>query len=64
MNGEIIEEYQEGTPCPSALILGSVRGQACHLVAALCRNRVKIVTVYWPDEEEWLDSKRGDVNEF
>ena len=58
MNGEIIKGYPESAPCPSALILGSAESQACHVVAALCRDRVKIVTVYWPDEEEWLDSRK------
>jgi hypothetical protein len=58
LDGEIIEIYPERRPCPSALILGSVESQACHVVAALCRDRVKIVTVYWPDEEEWSDFKK------
>ncbi|HNX08673.1 MAG TPA: DUF4258 domain-containing protein [Methanothrix sp.] len=57
LNGEIIEVYPEGMQCPSALILGSIESQACHVVAALCRDRVKIVTAYWPDEGEWLDSR-------
>jgi hypothetical protein len=57
LNGEIIEEYPEGTPCPSALIFGLAEGQACHVVVALCRDRVKIVTVYWPDEDEWADPR-------
>jgi len=55
LDGEIIESYPESSPCPSALILGFVERQACHVVAALCRDRVKIVTVYWPDEEAWSD---------
>ena len=58
LDGEIIESYLESTPCPSALILGSVESQTCHVVAALCRDRVKIVTVYWPDEEVWSDSRK------
>jgi hypothetical protein len=58
LDGEIIESYSESTPCPSALILGFVECQACHVVAALCRDRVKIVTVYWPDEVVWLDSRK------
>jgi hypothetical protein len=58
LKGEIIERYPESTPCPSALILGHVERQTCHVVAALCRDRVKIVTVYWPDEEVWLDSRK------
>jgi hypothetical protein len=58
LNGEIIEKYPDSMPCPSVLILGPVKSEACHVVAALCRDRVKIVTVYWPDEEEWLDSRK------
>jgi len=58
LKGEIIERYTESTPCPSALILGPIENHACHVVAALCRDRVKIITVYWPDEEEWLDSRK------
>jgi hypothetical protein len=57
LDGEIIECYSESVPCPSALILGFVESQACHVVAALCKDRVKIVTVYWPDEEVWSDSR-------
>ena len=55
MDGEIIECYPESSPCPSALILGFREGRACHVVAALCRGRVKIVTVYWPDKDAWSD---------
>jgi hypothetical protein len=58
LDGEIIESYLESTPCPSALILGFVESHACHVVAALCRDRVKIITVYWPDEDEWSDSRK------
>jgi Domain of unknown function (DUF4258) len=60
LNCEKIESYPGSSPCPSAIILGPVESQACHVVAALCRDRVKIITVYWPDEEKWSDSrKRG-----
>ena len=58
LKGEIIERYSESTPCPSALILGPIGSQPCHVVAALCRDRVRIVTVYWPDEDGWLDSRK------
>jgi hypothetical protein len=64
LNGEIIEVYPEGVRCPSALILGSIKSRACHVVAALCRDRVKIVTAYWPDEDEWIDSITRKCNEF
>jgi hypothetical protein len=52
MNGDIIEKYPDSEPCPSALILGTVAGCNCHAVVALCKNHVKIITVYWPDEEK------------
>lgn len=58
LNGEVIEEYTESTPCPSSLIFGTFKSRACHVVAGLCRDRVKIITVYWPDEGAWLDSRK------
>lgn len=62
MNGEIIEEYSDREPCPSALILGTVAGCHCHAVVALCKNHVRIITVYWPDEEKWIECKTRKSN--
>lgn len=61
-NGDIIEKYPESEPCPSALIPGTVAGSHCHAVVALCKNHVKIITVYWPDEEKGTDHKTRKSN--
>ena len=51
--GEIIEEYFDDKPWPSALFLGWVDGQPLHVVAAYSREfqKVAIVTVYEPSLE-------------
>lgn len=62
MNGDIIEEYSDSEPCPSALILGIVAGYYCHAVVALCKNHARIITVYWPDDEKWIDYRTRKSN--
>jgi len=62
MDGDIIEEYPDSEPCPSALILGTVACCHCHAVVALCKNHARIITVYWPDEEKWIDHKTRKSN--
>jgi hypothetical protein len=57
-NGEIIEEYHEDYRCPAVLMLGHVRGIAHHIVVAICKDRLIVVTVYLPNEDEWINSKR------
>jgi hypothetical protein len=56
-NGEIIEDYPDDFPYPSALILGYTLEAPFHVVAAKGRNMVKIVTVYQADEEKWLNHR-------
>jgi hypothetical protein len=55
LNGCIIEDYPDSQPCPSALITGIAGWRYCHAVVALCENHLRIVTVYWPEDEEWID---------
>lgn len=55
--GEIIEEYYDSKPCPSFLIFGSVEGDYCHAVVALCKNHLRIITVYWPGEDKWINQR-------
>ncbi|MDD1736610.1 MAG: DUF4258 domain-containing protein [Methanothrix sp.] len=57
INGEIIEDYPDDFPYPSALILGYIMGAPIHIVAAKGRNLVKIVTVYRADEDVWIDHR-------
>jgi hypothetical protein len=60
--GEIIEEYPESRPCPSVLMMGIVAGNYCHVVTALCKNHLRIITVYWPDEDKWIDHRMRKAN--
>ena len=52
-NGEIIEEYPDDKPWPSALFLGWVDGQPLHVVTAYSRQlrKVAVITVYEPTLE-------------
>jgi hypothetical protein len=54
MKGEIIEEYVDDEPCPSALILGFIGNSPYHVVVAECEDHVRIVTVYIPEEDKWI----------
>lgn len=56
INGEIIEEYPDREPCPAVLILGLVSGRQCHAVVACCMDHLRIITVYWPNEERWINN--------
>jgi len=55
-DGEIIEEYEDDTPCPSFLMLGYLRGIAHHVVVGCCADHIKIITVYHPDES-WTNDR-------
>jgi hypothetical protein len=48
------DEYR----CPAVLMLGQVRGIPHHIVVAVCKDQLIIVTVYLPNEDEWIDSRR------
>jgi len=51
---EIIEEYPDDKYGPSLLLLGVTRnGRALHVQVAW--SRMRIVTVYEPDPQEWSD---------
>jgi hypothetical protein len=55
LNGEIIEDYVDDRPFPSALFLGWQEGKPLHVVAALDEESGTcfIVTAYHPDEEHF-----------
>jgi hypothetical protein len=57
INGELIEDYPDDFPYPSALILGYNEGMPIHVVAAKGRDLLKIVTVYRVEEEKWLNHR-------
>lgn len=51
--GELIEDYPEDEPYPSALFLAFLAGRPLHVVAALDENdrRVYMITAYQPSLE-------------
>ena len=58
-NGDIIEYYEEDYPHPSCLILGSSDGDKnIHVVCALEKDTIWMITAYYPAESEWLDDLR------
>jgi hypothetical protein len=56
-NGEMIENYPDDEPCPCALFLGFTKGIPCHIVVAQCNDHVRIITVYQPEKDKWIDYK-------
>lgn len=61
INGEIIEDYPDDFPYPSALIMGYISGDAFHVVVAKGKNLVKVVTVYREDEDIWLNHRTRKI---
>jgi hypothetical protein len=57
-SGEIIEEYPNDEPCPSVLIMGFIDAVAYHTVIALCRDHIRVITVYIPEEDKWIEYRR------
>jgi Domain of unknown function (DUF4258) len=57
LTGEIIEEYPDDKYSPSCLIYGKTEnGRDLHVQVSL-PPFVVIITVYEPDQEEWVDCK-------
>jgi hypothetical protein len=57
-SGEIIEDYPDDEPCPSVLIVGFINSIAYHTVVAVCTDHIRIITVYIPEEDKWIDYRR------
>ena len=57
LSGEVIEDYPEDKYGPSCLILGfTLAGRPLHLQCSHpSRSIIKIVTVYEPNPQEWVD---------
>lgn len=51
MTGEVIEDYPDDYPYPSALISGN----GLHVVAGVGDGRLWLITSYRPDPEQWED---------
>ena len=57
-NSEIIEMYLDDKPYPSALFLAYWKNKPIHFVIAQCNDHARLITVYHPDKEKWIDFKR------
>ncbi len=61
---EIVEEYPDDLPYPSALILGFTSSQRpLHLVCAFnyIEDSLTIVTVYQPDPDRWINFRSRKI---
>ena len=56
MTGEIIEEYPEDFPHPSALIFGkSLQEKIIHVVCGIDENFLYVIIVYYPTTEKFFE---------
>jgi len=57
MSGTVIESYPDDKYSPSCLVFGTtIASRALHVVCS-APPRVRIVTVYEPDPDEWIDHR-------
>jgi hypothetical protein len=58
-NGDVIENYPDDKYGPSCLVFGNTKsGRPLHLQCSHpSREIVKIITLYQPDPEQWIDYK-------
>jgi len=57
-SGEIIEEYPDDDPCPSLLVMGFIGAVAYHAVIGLCADHIRVITVYIPEEDKWIEYRK------
>jgi hypothetical protein len=57
-SGEIIETYPDDEPCPSVLIMGFIEAVVYHTVIAICTDHIRVITVYIPEENKWIEYRR------
>jgi hypothetical protein len=55
-HGEVIQEYPDDRPFPSALLLGVVGGHPVHVVVARRLTDTLVVTCYRPDPTLWEET--------
>jgi len=59
ISGEIIEQYPDDYPHPSALILGTNETkEPLHIVVGVGRGTAWLITAYHPDPMKWEDDNR------
>ena len=57
---EVLEDYPDDKYSPSALLLGfTAAGRALHIQVSYADTELtKIITIYEPDPNEWIDSRK------
>lgn len=62
-NGKIIEDYPEDKYGPSCLLYGkTILGRPLHIQCLYpTRPKIKIITVYEPDPDEWIEYQKRRV---
>lgn len=59
INGEIIEEYPDDYPYPSALIFGrKITGEIIHVVCGIDEEKIYFITAYEPTTEKFMEDLR------
>ena len=58
LSGEIIEEYPEDKYGPSCLVYGHTQHTRPLHVQCSLPPRVRVITVYQPDPEEWIGNRQ------
>lgn len=59
---KIKKYYEEDEPYPACLILGFVNGMPLHIALSDAGDYAKIITVYKPNKDLWIDNYRKRVN--
>lgn len=58
-NGEIIEYYENDYPFPSCLVLGFIDSKGLHIVCAVGKGYVWMITAYYPDKNQWYEDLKN-----
>ncbi|MFA4957131.1 MAG: DUF4258 domain-containing protein [Candidatus Methanoperedens sp.] len=58
LNGEIIEEYRGDKPYPGFLLCMKLDQKYLHVVCAVAKEQLFIITTYYPDDDLWIAHKK------
>ena len=58
LEGEVVEQYPDDRPFPSALLSSSTSsGRTLFVVCALGEGHAHVITAHWLDPARWLDPR-------
>ena len=58
LEGEIIEEYFDDKPYRSVLLCAKLDEKYLHVVCAIVKEQLFIITTYYPDENIWINPRK------